>query len=156
MTIYSLMKWFALTFVLSLTLSSGIFSYIFGGRNSASILPVPYTNSTLTLIEEHPYEFILGLSFTKTDCIFQELLVTSTHLGFEEDLNWYDTDGPKGNREVGDHNIIIVATKRRPNVDDVTVTTRHACEVVTEDEEGKEVVVNALVDKTFGKIDFRE
>lgn len=156
MTLYNQIKWFALTFVLSLALSSGIFAFVFEGRNTPPMLPVPYTNNILTLIDERPHEIVLGLSFTKTDCEFKELLVTSTHLDFEEGLNWYDTEGPQGDREVGDHDIVIVAAKRRPSVDDVTVTTRHVCDVVVENKEGEEVEVYVLVDKTFGKIDFIE
>lgn len=87
--------------------------------------PVPYTDVEYE-VSKNEAGYIISARFTKTACVFEDLDVLGTGLGYTRPLNWYDTLGDKGNREVGEQEFKLQA-ETYATLSSIKVVVQHMC-----------------------------
>ena len=85
----------------------------------------PYTDVSY-LVTNNELGYTVEASFKKTACVFEDMDVLGTSLGYTRPLVWYDTEGGKGNREVGPQSFTLQVFSEQP-LSSVKVVTRHTC-----------------------------
>ena len=87
--------------------------------------PSPYTDVEYE-VSRNDIGYVINARFTKTACVFSDLDVLGTSLGYTRPMYWYDVQGEKGDREVGRHEFKLqVATN--DTLSSIKVVTQHTC-----------------------------
>jgi len=91
--------------------------------------PRPYTNVVVEQFYQQPDGTLnITVSFTKRGCTFQHLEVYGETLLTWEPLEWFDTEGERGDRPEGEHTISLAVALGDSVHERILVVTRHECD----------------------------